>query len=568
MKNLRVKIFFAFVLIGLLGMACFRLAGFAGISTPFSAAISLLIIGGAGLAAAAKFAKPFSRFQVLLDKISSGYLKIPFDIKNAGLMADIGDSIDRVIIGFKSLIDISQLLSKETILDNLLNLIISETTKLMEAERTTLFFYNKENKELWSYIAQELEIKEIRLPLGKGVAGFVAQSGKILNVPDAYRDLRFDRSLDKVTSFTTRSILCAPMFDHKGGILGVIQVLNKTDGPFNSYDESLLTALAAQAAIAIENARLYESQEYLFKSFIRTIAAVVDARDPVTMGHSDRVAKYSIAIGKALGLDPVDLRILEYSAILHDVGKVSIPDAVLLKPGSFTPEEYEVIKEHAMHTRNILSNIYSNSELKDIPLIASSHHEKLDGSGYPYGLKGGEILPLAKIICVADVYDALVAYDRPYKRAMSVEKALEILKSDALNGKFEAGIVDLFVEKKLYELERRSYVKISAEFTMEYRKIRLEEWKEIIPIIVQTRDISAGGLLFESDDKIEIGNYLEVKLHIRRFTVNAIAKVVRKETKDGKNLIELTFVNLSGDFKKRLADYLTNLDEPKRLKLN
>ncbi|MEW6040482.1 MAG: HD domain-containing phosphohydrolase [Elusimicrobiota bacterium] len=561
MKNTNIRTILYLLISVLAGVALFYVMYNSGLTAHFSAVLSLVFVALCSFIVMLKFLRPFSKFQILIDKISSGYLKMSIDTSDASTLESIGDSINRAITGFKSLIDISQLLSKETNLDNLLNLIISETTKLMEAERTTLFFYNSELKELWSYIAQELEIKEIRLPLGKGVAGYVARTGKLINIPDAYRDPHFDRSADKVTGFTTKSILCTPMFNHKGEMLGVIQVLNKKEGIFSTYDESLLTALAAQAAIAIENTRLYESQEYMFKNFIKTIAAVVDARDPVTMGHSDRVAKYSSAIGKAMGLSGGQMKMLEYAAILHDVGKVSIPDAILLKPGSFTPEEYEIIKEHAVHTRDILSNIYSSSELREIPVIASSHHEKMDGSGYPYGLKQDEIPSLAKIICVVDIFDALVSYDRPYKRAFPLEKALEIIQNDSAAGKFDRDIVKLFVEKKLYEIERREYVRISAEFTMEFRKVGPQEWKEILPVITQTRDISGGGILFETETEVDVGNYLEVKLHIRRFTVNVIARVVRKELVNGKKRVGIMFINLSNDFKKRLSNYLVDIKE-------
>lgn len=514
----------------------------------------------AGTIFARVLTRPLSRFQALIDKISSGYLKLRIDTTSPDIMENIASSLDRAITGFAILIDISRALSREIYLDRLLTLIIRETTKLMDAERTTLFLYNKETKELWSYIAQELEIKEIRLPVGKGIAGYVAQTGALLNIKDAYKDDRFDKNLDRTTGFKTRNVLCAPMFDHKDELLGVIQVLNKKNGTFGEYDESLITALSAQAAVAIENTRLYESQEKMFQGFIRTITAVIDARDPVTRGHSERVARYTVALGKKLNMPPEQLKMLEYAAILHDVGKISIPDAVLQKPGAFTPEEYEIVKKHAVYTKDILSNIYSGSDFRDIPRIASSHHEKLDGSGYPAGLRAEDIPLMARIIAITDVYDALVSYDRPYKPAMPQEKALDILKQDAAKGKFDSGLLDAFIEHKLYEIERREHVRISTEFSIEYRVLSPEERKNLIPVLTRTRDISAGGILFLSDTQIPAGAFLEVRMHINNAIVDVIAKTVRQIKADGKYQTGITFINLSEDAKKRLAQYLVRLE--------
>lgn len=348
------------------------------------------------------------------------------------------------------LLEISKALVLEKYLSSLLNLIMKEVTRVMGAERSSLFLVEEEKKELYTYIAQGPEIKRIRLPLNEGIAGYVATTGKVLNIKDAYKDSRFDRAVDKKTGYRTKTILCVPMNNHKGEMIGVIEVLNKKRGYFTQYDESLLTALASQAAVAIENAKLYEDQEKLFKSLISTLAAAIDARDPVTAGHSERVTKYCLNIGEALKLGRTQLKILEYAAGLHDVGKIGIRDNVLSKPGKLTPEEYEIIKKHPVYTREILDKIYFSREQVDIPADAAAHHEKLDGSGYPRGLKDGEISQLARIIAVADVFDALVSYDRPYKPALLVKKALEILQAGT-GRQFDAEIVDLFIKKKLYE---------------------------------------------------------------------------------------------------------------------
>ncbi len=499
--------------------------------------------------------KLYKSFYKLFEKLSSG------DIKSDDTSKYINKSIDRILNGFSSLIDISRKLSKETSLEKLLNLIIEQTTDLLKAERTTLFLYSPETKELWSYIAQELEISEIRLPIGKGIAGYSAETGKIVNVADVQKDNRFESSFDKITGFKTRNVLCVPMFNHKSELLGVIQVLNKKTGSFDKYDELLLTALSAQASVAIENTKLYELQEELFRNFIKTTAAIIDARDPTTKGHSDRVAKYSVGIARALGLSDEEIKMIEYAAILHDVGKISIPDEILKKPEVYSKEEFEIIKNHANYTREILGNIYYSTDLKELPFIASSHHERLDGSGYPYGLKEKDIPIYARIIGVADIFDALVSSDRPYKPAILKEEALKILKEQSEENKLDKKIVDIFIENKLYNLERREYVRISVELSIEYRILTQEEFKPKFPALAKPKDISAGGLLFETKESIPIGNFLDVKIHLHNFDFEVIATVVRKVKINDRYQTGIKFINLNKEAKNRLAKYLSEFEK-------
>lgn len=156
------------------------------------------------------------------------------------------------------LLKISQRLTAERDHDRLLRMIIEETTIVMDAQRSSLFLIDRERNEMWAKIAQGVDVIEIRFPLGVGIAGTVGQTGEPLNLPDAYRDARFNPEFDKKTGFRTRSILCVPMKNMQGEIIGAVQVLNKKDGLFREDDEALLIALASQAAVAIENADLYK----------------------------------------------------------------------------------------------------------------------------------------------------------------------------------------------------------------------------------------------------------------------------------------------------------------------
>jgi len=507
----------------------------------------------------------FKKLERKLKNISSGNFTIeiisePKTVPKS-ILFNINIIFNQLIKSFTTLINISNLLGKEHNLEKLLNLIIEEVTKILDAERSTLFLYDKNTKELWSYVTKKLEIKEIRLTLGKGIVGYVGQTGKLLNIKNAYLDERFDSDFDNFTGFRTKTILCAPMFNSKNELLGVIQVLNKkNDEKFTAYDETILTAIANEAAIAIENTNLYISQEKLFKSAIHAIVTTIDARDPVTKGHSERVARYSIALGKKLNLSDKELKTLEYAALLHDVGKISVKDNILSKPGIYTSEEYEEVKKHAESTKQILERIYFPDEQKDLPLIAAIHHEKLDGSGYPFGLKNNDIPLLARILAVVDIYDALVAYDRPYKPAMSIEEALKTLKEETDKGKLDKKLVDIFINNKLYNLEHRKFVRISKEFSIEYRVMGPDDWRTIMPLVTKTENISAAGLLFKTSNPIPINSYLEIRLHLPNYTVDTLGKIVRIKQNKNEFEIGVSFINLSDKATKELNKYLISLE--------
>ena len=151
-------------------------------------------------------------------------------------------------------------LGAEMQLDNLLPVIISKTTEVIDAERSSLFIYDEETNEMWSKVAEGMDSKEIRFPVGVGIAGDVAKTLKTVNIPDAYKDNRFNPAFDKETNYRTKSILCMPMLNNEGALVGVVQVLNKKDGStFDDKDESLLEALSVQAGVAIQRARLLDA---------------------------------------------------------------------------------------------------------------------------------------------------------------------------------------------------------------------------------------------------------------------------------------------------------------------
>lgn len=317
--------------------------------------------------------------------------------------------------------------------------LICELRRAIRCDRGTLFLVDKKRGELFSVVAEELDDVDIRLDLNLGIAGLVAVTGKALNIEDVYDDPRFDRGIDEMTGYCTKSILCVPIKSQSGEVLGVIEAINNRRGKFTEADIELLKALSSYIGIFIENAMLFDEQHRQFKSVLEVLAASIDAKDPLTAGHSQKVTEYSVGIARELGFEEDEVDTLSVAALLHDYGKLGVDDKLLKHDGELTPEEYECVKQHVLHTRNILSKMQFTRKYRDVPLIASCHHERLDGSGYMHGLKGHEIPFMAKIIAVADVFEALTA-KRFYHEALRPKDALAFLDR-GVGTKFDGNVV-------------------------------------------------------------------------------------------------------------------------------
>ena len=325
-----------------------------------------------------------------------------------------------------TLLDVTRQLMTVTDLDSLLRLIADATVTMVGAERATIYIIDRERQEFWSRVATGKGVGEIRFPIGVGIAGMVAQSGETINIADAYADPRFNPESDRRTGFHTRNLLTIGMTGHDGGVIGVFQAINKQLGAFTPEDETTLTSLASSAAVAVENAQLVQAQKRLWLSLIETLATTVDARDQQTAGHSKRVTRYAAVIGQELGLSPEDLERLRAAALLHDYGKIAVRDRFLQKAGKLDDAEFAYMKEHAEKTAEFLSYLEFPPDMREVPAIAAQHHERMDGTGYPKGLKGDAILVGARIVAAADVFDALTA-PRYYKPAYALDKTIEIM---------------------------------------------------------------------------------------------------------------------------------------------
>ena len=506
-------------------------------------------------------------------------------------------------------------LSAEHDPDKLLELILNKSKEITHADAGSLYLVEKKpnsipnkndffaDKQLRFKLSQcdsvQIGFTEFVMPIEKkSIAGYVALSDKILNIPDVYildksNDFGHNKSFDKSVGYRSKSMLVIPMKTRKNETIGVLQLINRKKDrnsiintieknnqqviPFDNKCVNLASSLASQAAVSIENNRLYEEIKLLFEGFIKASVHAIEQRDPTTSGHSERVAILTTALAKEISsidsgkfkninfsIDAIQQ--INYAALLHDFGKIGVRENILIKPkklfqheldlvkyrfkllkhtniqkyleqkiiqfarrsdqenttnmkndkiniqqfddkldyylnmvleanepkilaesgadilneisemsfdsngqtekmltenelkrlsipkGSLSEEERKEIESHVTHTFNFLRRIPWTSELKDIPNIAHTHHEKLDGSGYPHNLNENEIPIQAKMMAIADIFDALTASDRPYKKAAPADKALNILKWEVEDGKLDKDLYQIFIDAKIYEL--------------------------------------------------------------------------------------------------------------------
>jgi HD-GYP domain-containing protein (c-di-GMP phosphodiesterase class II) len=322
--------------------------------------------------------------------------------------------------------------------DQLLRMMIEYARDVIDAEACSLFLVEGEAEENVLHLAsnadQQLSLDQVRVPKGKGIIGHVVESGQTVLVPDVSQDARHYRQVDQSIGFVTRAILAVPLRtrtvvlgQERGSIstrvIGGFEALNKLQGTFDDEDAQLLVTLANQAATVLQIADLYGDANELFLDLIKALAAAIDAKDPYTEGHSQRVSDFSVEIARQLDLPAETVHHVRIGSLLHDVGKIGIPDHILVKPGRLTDQEFAIMKQHPTIGANIISQV--RKLRAELPALAE-HHERLDGTGYPLGLKGEQISLLGRIVAVADVFDAMTS-DRPYRSAMPVEDVLDYM---------------------------------------------------------------------------------------------------------------------------------------------
>jgi len=322
-------------------------------------------------------------------------------------------------------------------IDQVLNRILDRTFEFLQYDRAMILLVDKRRKlkarayrNISDRSKQQLSTTLIKHVVHK-------REGVILS--DLLTDNRFNKA-DSIILSGMRSSMAVPILD-KDEVLGVIVIeSSKKIGAFTKKDLLLIMNIANHTAQSIKNSLLHEELRISFDSAIRTLSATVDAKHTLTAGHSERVAKFSVLIAKEMGLNGNRLMALNYAALLHDIGKIGISDKVLLKNGPINDSEREEMNTHPVKTQEILENFHFPKTLKNVPFIAAHHHEKVDGTGYPKGLTGSELPLEAKILGVADAFDAMTS-PRDYPKyddsgnlveceKMSVLQAIDILEKE------------------------------------------------------------------------------------------------------------------------------------------
>ncbi len=362
-------------------------------------------------------------------------------------------------------------LSREQDLNQLLTLILTESRQFTNAEAGSL--YVREGSQLRFSVSQN-EVLDARkkaeakaqkknlevvpstftgfyVSLDKSsLAGYVGVTAKVLNLPDAYkipstREYRFNRSFDEKNNYRTKSMLIVPMKDASSNVVGVLQLINARKGKgivaFEKHFENLVLSLASQAAIAIKNALLTQELKEAYLDTIFRLSVAAEYKDDDTAVHIHRMSRYSAILAEGLGLSAHEVESIRYASPMHDIGKLGVPDSILMKPGKLTPAEFKEMQNHTVFGGKILENAKAEL-LKVSEEIAMTHHEKWDGSGYPRGLKGEGIPLTGRIVALADVFDALTT-KRCYKPAFSLEESLRIIR-EGTGRHFDPNIIQAF----------------------------------------------------------------------------------------------------------------------------
>jgi putative nucleotidyltransferase with HDIG domain len=349
----------------------------------------------------------------------------------------------------EALMGIGRAINSSLGLKRVLEEVMDTLIALMRAERGFLMLREPDGRlsvRIARGIAQ-INLEEDAFKVSRTIVDRVAATGETILTTNAQEDPRFENQMS-VAAYQLRSILCAPL-KIKNELIGVIYVDNRArTGIFQPRDQSLITAFADQAAVAIDNAQLFDDLqaknrelEEAYQATLEGWVSALDMRDKETEGHTQRVTVLTQRLAKRMGVSDQDLMHITRGALLHDIGKMAIPDSVLLKPGALTEEERELIKRHPQYAYDMLKRIEFLLPAIDIPYC---HHEKWDGTGYPRGLRGEEIPFAARIFPVIDVWDALTS-DRPYRKGLPHDEVRARIRADA--GKhFDPQVVEAFMQ--------------------------------------------------------------------------------------------------------------------------
>ncbi len=334
--------------------------------------------------------------------------------------------------------DIAATVSRSLKLDDVLGAALDKSMEILGKSQSGIFLHDDETNCLrlaaCRNIPRSVVGDESRLSPENCLCGYAFMKGELVQLKDYDKDERFTGSRKK-----SNRVIIVPIPHHER-MLGVMFFYPERESEPSEAELRLLTAVGHQVGVAIENAHLYQKLQDSYLETIKALALAVDAKDPYTRDHSERVRKWAVRIAESIGLAEDSVRDINYASLLHDLGKLGTSELVLNKPGKLTDEEYEEIRQHPLAGSNMLTNI---PILKGAQKIVLCHHEFFGGGGYPRGMTGKDIPLGSRIIAVADAFEAMTA-DRPYRPALDPETAKRKLRE--LGGtQFDPEIVEIFL---------------------------------------------------------------------------------------------------------------------------
>lgn len=326
--------------------------------------------------------------------------------------------------------------------DVLAKVVVRIITKKLMGDVGSIMFIDRKTKELMIVAAKGIAKRKkerYKLKIGGGLAGWCVQHKEPILCYDMEIDPRFKRTSKR--SYREREFMCAP-FISKENVIGVFNIEKPHGGlPYTRDDLELLCTFVDGIIASFENALLFEEIQKAYYATIKALVIAMESKDPYMHGHGERVSRYAVKIAKALGLPPEEVKIINFFSILHDIGKIGVPEEVLLKPGRLTAREWEMIHRHPGIGESIIEPI---EFLQPVRTLLRHHHEWYNGRGYPDRLKGEDITVAARVLAVADAFDAMQS-DRPYRKALSKEIAIQEIKK-ASGTQFDPNIVQAFIK--------------------------------------------------------------------------------------------------------------------------
>jgi HD-GYP domain-containing protein (c-di-GMP phosphodiesterase class II) len=374
--------------------------------------------------------------EILIEKLFESINKL----EKEGKDKEAKEILAKKILRYEGLIELGQLTSSSIDFKNIKKKAVGVLKKLLECEHVIIHLKDKKNNQMYYTPAGAAEGQEkYNYPIDDtSFVGSCAFHLAILHIDDVKYDIRSGRLSNYVKDLGPENMLLAPLVS-KGKLLGVIQAINSTHGNFNEEDYHFVDAVSNQMTNVLENSLLIDKLQSQFVQVISALADAIGKKDSYTGGHTKRVAHFSDCIGKEMGLSTTEMRDLKMAAVLHDIGKIGIEDKILKKDSALNDEEFAIMKEHPRLGFEILGHIDSLHKVVDGMRF---HHERPDGTGYPFGLSGDEIPVIAMIISVADTFDAMIS-TRPYRKGLPPMAAYDEIKKFR-GTQFSDDVVDAF----------------------------------------------------------------------------------------------------------------------------